>query len=170
MGLYQSPLSALPSFLDVLALRIEETGAKIRRDKLPIVWGDGLLLTQLYQNLIANALKFAGDAPPDIHLTAVEENGRTVFGVADRGIGLRPEYGDQIFQPFKQLHSRTEYEGAGIGLAICRRIVERHDGEIWVETELGQGAHFRFTLPATHECECENAVSREGVAALSAGA
>jgi PAS domain S-box-containing protein len=151
--------------LDVLALRIEETGATIRRDKLPIVWGDGLLLTQLYQNLIANALKFAGDAPPDIHLTASEENGRMVFGVADRGIGLKPEYADQIFQPFKQLHSRTEYEGAGIGLAICRRIVERHDGEIWVESELGEGAHFRFTLPDKHQCECENAANRECAAA-----
>jgi PAS domain S-box-containing protein len=151
--------------LDVLALRIEETGAKIRRDKLPIVWGDSLLLTQLYQNLIGNALKFAGDAPPDIHLTASEEKGRWVFGVADRGIGLKPEYADQIFQPFKQLHSRTEYEGAGIGLAICRRIVERHDGAIWVESELSEGAHFRFTLPEKHQCDCESAPSRECAAA-----
>ena len=87
------------------------------------------------------------DEPPNIELTV--EDGRAdgfMLGVRDRGIGMKPEYCEQIFSPFKRLHGRHEYEGTGIGLAICRKIVERHAGRIWVESELGQGAHFRFTI------------------------
>ena len=132
--------------LEALAMRVKETVAKITRDELPEVWGDSTLLTQFYQNLIGNALKFSGEQPPVIRLTAEEREGSMVFGVKDNGIGIEPKYAQQIFQPFRRLHSRTEYEGSGIGLAICRKIVERHGGEIWVESEPQKGAHFRFTL------------------------
>ncbi len=132
--------------LTVLSDRVAETGAEVARDPLPTVVGDPMLLTQLYQNLIGNALKFRGDRPPRIRLTAAQEEGAWVLGVADRGIGMKPEYAEQIFLPFKRLHGRTEYPGTGIGLAICKKAVESHGGRIWVESALGQGAHFRFTL------------------------
>jgi PAS domain S-box-containing protein len=132
--------------LDVLAMRVKETGAEIGRDDLPEVWGDFVSLTQLYQNLIGNALKFSGEQRPIIRLTLEERNGDWIFGVKDNGIGIEPKYAHEIFKPFKRLHGRAEYEGSGIGLAICRKIVERHGGKIWVESELGKGAHFRFTI------------------------
>ena len=132
--------------LETLAMRVKETGATITRDELPEVWGDSTLLTQVYQNLIGNALKFSGEQPPVIRLTAEGRKGLMVFGVKDNGIGIEPKYAQQIFQPFRRLHSRAEYEGSGIGLAICRKIVERHGGRIWVESEPQKGAHFRFTL------------------------
>jgi len=132
--------------LEALAMRMKETGAQVTRDELPEVWGDLTLLTQLYQNLIGNALKFCGDQPPVIRLTAEERDGTPVFGVKDNGIGIESKYIEQIFQPFRRLHSRAQYEGSGIGLAICRKIVERHGGKIWVESEPGKGAYFRFTI------------------------
>ena len=132
--------------LEALALRVKETGAQITRDKLPEVWADSTLLTELYQNLIGNALKFSGEQHPVIQLTVEDREGDQIFGVKDNGIGIEPKYAQQIFQPFRRLHGRAEYEGSGIGLAICRKIVERHGGEIWVDSEPGQGAHFRFTI------------------------
>jgi len=132
--------------LEALALRVKETGAQITRDKLPEVWGDSTLLTELYQNLIGNALKFSGDQPPIIRLTFEEREGDQIFGVKDNGIGIEPKYAQQIFKPFRRLHDRAEYEGSGIGLTICRRIVERHRGKIWVDSEPGKGAHFLFTI------------------------
>jgi signal transduction histidine kinase len=133
--------------LEALAMRVKETGAQIMRDKLPDVWGDSTLLTQLYQNLIGNALKFSGDQRPIIQLTFEEREGAQVFGVKDNGIGIEPNYAREIFKPFRRLHGRAEYEGSGVGLAICRKIVGRHGGKIWVESEPGKGAHFRFTFP-----------------------
>ena len=132
--------------LEALAIRVKETGAKISRDKLPDVWGDSTLLTQLYQNLIGNALKFIGDYPPIIQLTFEEKEEDRIFGVKDNGIGIESKYAQQIFKPFVRLHGRAKYEGSGIGLAICHKIVERHGGKIWVESEPGKGAHFRFTM------------------------
>lgn len=132
--------------LETLALRVGETGAVISRDPLPEVLGDATLLTQLYQNLINNALKYC-DGVPHIHLSVERKNGEWLLGVRDDGIGIDPEYAEQIFKPFKRLHGREKYEGTGIGLAICRKVVERHGGKIWVESEEGAGAHFRFTLP-----------------------
>jgi PAS domain S-box-containing protein len=132
--------------LEALAIRMKETAAQVTRDELPEVWGDSTLLTQLYQNLIGNALKFCGDQPPVIRLTAEEQDGSLIFGVKDNGIGMESKYAHQIFQPFRRLHGRGKYEGSGIGLAICRKIVERHGGKIWVDSELGKGAHFRFTI------------------------
>ena len=128
-------------------MRVKGTGARIERDPLPEIWGDSILLTQLYQNLIGNALKFSGDQRPIIQLTFEQKNGEQIFGVNDNGIGIEPKYAQEIFKPFRRLHGRAEYEGSGIGLAICRKIIERHGGKIWVESEKGKGAHFRFTLP-----------------------
>jgi PAS domain S-box-containing protein len=132
--------------LEALAMRVKETGARVKRDKLPSVWGDSTLLTQLYQNLIGNAMKFSGDHRPIIELTFEEREGCQVFGVKDNGIGIDSRYAREIFKPFSRLHGRTEYEGSGVGLAICRKIVERHGGKIWVESEPGKGSHFRFTF------------------------
>lgn len=140
---------AVDRAVDALSLRIRETGATISRDPLPEVWGDSALLTQLYQNLLGNALKFlTAGKPPQIHLTAQKQGEEWVLGVQDNGIGIKPEYAEQIFQPFKRLHGRGKYEGSGIGLAVCRKVMERHHGRIWVESEEGQGAHFKFALPA----------------------
>ncbi len=134
--------------LDALALRIQETGTQIVRVPLPQVRGDPTLLAQLYQNLIGNAIKFVDHVKPHIQLTVEHLNGEWIFGVKDNGIGIKPEYAGQIFQPFKRLHGRGEYEGSGIGLAVCRKVIDRHRGRIWVESEEGQGAHFKFVVQA----------------------
>lgn len=133
--------------LDALAARVAETGATITRDALPVVLGDGTLLTQLYQNLIGNALKFHGQAAPRIHVLAEQTPAGWLLGVRDNGIGVPPQYAEQIFSPFKRLHGRDAYEGTGIGLSICRRAVDRHGGRIWCEPAPGGGAQFLFTLP-----------------------
>ena len=146
---------AVDRALDVLAVRVQESGALIERERLPEVWGDPSLLTQLYQNLICNALKFVDGATPQVRLTAARVDGGWVFGVKDNGIGIRPEHAEQIFQPFKRLHGRGEYEGSGIGLAVCRKVVERHRGRLWVESEEGLGAHFKFVLAARAACGAE---------------
>ena len=104
------------------------------------------MLTQLYQNLLSNALKFIGANRPLIRLTAERINGQLTLGVRDNGIGVEPRYAEQIFAPFKRLHGRGEYQGTGIGLAICAKTVERHGGKIWVESKTGKGAHFKFTI------------------------
>jgi signal transduction histidine kinase len=132
--------------LETLALRIAEKGAVVTRDPLPEVMGDATLLTQLYQNLISNAIKY-NENSPCIHLDAQRDKDAWTLGVRDNGIGINPEYAEQIFLPFKRLHGRGQYEGTGIGLAICRKAVERHHGRIWVESGEGRGAWFRFSLP-----------------------
>jgi len=132
-----------------LAVSIEEKQAHIERDALPEVTGDSALLVELYQNLIGNALKY-NENRPEIRITAAREGGRWVFGVQDNGIGIDPAYAKQIFAPFKRLHPRGRYPGTGIGLAICRKVAEVHNGVIWVESSEGQGAHFRFTLGAAN--------------------
>lgn len=137
---------AVDRALEALEMRIAESAAAINRVPLPTVSGDLTLLSQLYQNLIGNALKFVDNQSPEISLTAEQIEGAWVFGVRDNGIGIDPQYRDQIFHPFKRLHGRGQYEGSGIGLSICRKVVERHNGRIWVESEEGKGAHFRFTL------------------------
>ncbi len=136
--------------IEALSGRIEETDAWITCDPLPKIWGDPTMITQLYQNLIGNALKFIpDDRRPEVHLTVAEVDGRTVFGVRDNGIGIKPEYMDQVFVPFKRLHGRTEYAGTGIGLSICRKTIERHQGSLWGESQLGKGSHFKFTIGNT---------------------
>ena len=102
---------------------------------------------QLLQNLITNAIKFHGDQPPRIHLSARQEGQEWVIAVRDHGIGFDPQYAEGIFKVFQRLHTKEEYPGTGIGLAICKKIVERHGGRIWAESEPGQGATFYFTIP-----------------------
>jgi light-regulated signal transduction histidine kinase (bacteriophytochrome) len=128
---------------------IEESGATVEHDPLPVVHADPTQLGQLLHNLIANALRFRGDAPPRVYVGAryAPDANEWVFEVNDNGIGIAPEYFDRIFIIFQRLHGRDEYPGTGIGLAICKKIVERHGGRIWVESEPGQGATFFFTLP-----------------------
>ena len=106
-------------------------------------------MAQLFQNLLGNALKFRGKAPPKIHVDARREGDCRQFSVRDNGIGIAPQFQDRIFDVFRRLHTRQQYRGTGIGLAICKKIVDRHGGRIWVrESEPGKGATFHFTLPA----------------------
>jgi len=124
-----------------------ESGATIRRAQLPSVAADGFQLGQLFQNLIGNAMKFRGDRPPEIEIAVRRAGAEWIFSVADNGIGIEPKYIEQLFIVFKRLHTRAEYPGTGIGLAICKKVVERHGGRIWVESEPGRGTTFFFTLP-----------------------
>lgn len=127
---------------------IVEQRGRVTVDPLPVVLGDATELTQLFQNLIANALKFHGPEPPEVHVSAREEQGQWVFSVRDNGIGIHPKDFQRIFVIFQRLHTAEEYPGTGIGLALCRKIVERHGGRIWVESAPGRGSTFFFTLPS----------------------
>ncbi len=139
--------SVLAEVLANLMVAIAESGAVVTRDALPTLSGDATQLTQLFQNLIGNALKFRGDRPPKIHVGAVRKHGEWRFSVADNGIGMEPQYFERVFLVFQRLHTRKEYQGTGIGLAICKKVVERHGGRIWAESEPGLGATFCFTIP-----------------------
>jgi PAS domain S-box-containing protein len=138
----------LARVLGDLRLGIREQGAEVTHEALPTVHGDAGQLGLVLQNLIGNALKFRSAAPPRIHLTTRREGAQWVFSVRDNGIGIEPQYRERIFQVFQRLHPRSAYPGTGIGLAICKKIIERHGGRMWVESERGQGATFCFTLPA----------------------
>jgi PAS domain S-box-containing protein len=130
-----------------LRVAIEEGKAVITHDPLPPIIADESQIVQLFQNLLGNAIKFHGKEPPRIHVSARQENNEWVFSIRDNGIGIAPEYFDRVFVIFQRLHGREEYSGTGTGLAICKRIVERHDGRIWVESELNKGSTFYFTIP-----------------------
>jgi chemotaxis family two-component system sensor kinase Cph1 len=130
---------------------IEESAAVITHDALPTIVVDESQLMQVFQNLVGNAIRFRADTPPVIHVGAQRRDGEWLFSVSDNGIGIEPQYHDRIFIIFQRLHPRDEYPGTGIGLALCKRIVERHGGRIWVESELGQGATFSFTIPVREE-------------------
>jgi PAS domain S-box-containing protein len=138
----------LARVLEDLRLMLHEQAAEVTHDPLPVVHGDAGQLGLVLQNLIGNALKFRSAAPPRIHVGARREGTQWVFWVRDNGIGIAPQHRDRIFHVFQRLHTRSEYPGTGIGLAICQKIVEQHGGRIWVESEAGQGATFFFTLPA----------------------
>jgi light-regulated signal transduction histidine kinase (bacteriophytochrome) len=137
---------ALDRALINLHIAIGETKASITTDDLPKVFADVVQLTQLFQNLIANAIKFRGSEAPKIHISATPKDGKWVFKVEDNGIGLDSQYGEKIFNIFQRLHG-AEFPGTGIGLALCKRIIERHGGKIWVESEIGKGSSFYFTIP-----------------------
>ncbi|MDO8567634.1 MAG: ATP-binding protein, partial [Dehalococcoidales bacterium] len=138
---------SLSQALDNLTMRIKESGAAVTHDPLPVVYGDSGQITQVFQNLIDNAIKFHGEKPPRIHISAQAKEGECVCSVRDNGIGIDPQYNGKLFALFQRLHTRREYPGTGIGLAICKRIVERHGGKIWVKSEPGAGATFYFTIP-----------------------
>jgi two-component system, sensor histidine kinase and response regulator len=127
---------------------IDETGAAIVSDELPVVFGDPMRLSQVFKNLIGNAIKYRGENAPGIQVSAKEHNSEHVICIRDNGIGIDPKYFDNIFVLFKRLHGR-ELAGSGVGLAICKQIVENHGGRIWVESEPGVGSSFCFTLPKT---------------------
>jgi signal transduction histidine kinase len=136
--------------LSNLNASIEENDATVTHDELPVVVADEGQLIQLFQNIISNSIKFRkGDVRPKVHISAHkdEDMNEYVFSIADNGIGIEPQYFNRIFEVFKRLHTRVEYKGTGIGLSISKRIIERHDGRMWVESEFGKGSVFYFTIP-----------------------
>ncbi|MEV4803650.1 ATP-binding protein [Nonomuraea sp. NPDC049421] len=146
------PGAALDRALDNLSATIEDTGATVTRDELPPVMGNHLQLTQLFQNLIENAVKFRSEEPPRVHIGVRRDGDMWEFSCSDNGIGVEAKYADRIFLIFQRLHARDVYPGTGIGLALCRKIVEYHGGQLWLDGEDtepgGHGATFRWTLPA----------------------
>jgi light-regulated signal transduction histidine kinase (bacteriophytochrome) len=126
---------------------MEESGAQVTWDALPQVTAAELQLVQLFQNLVGNAIKYRGDRVPQIHVSAQSTETEWIFSVADNGIGIERKYFDRVFVIFQRLHGRGEYEGTGIGLAICKRILQQQGGRIWLESEPGVGSKFYFSLP-----------------------
>jgi signal transduction histidine kinase len=126
---------------------IKESGAVITHDPLPTVMADALQLEQVFRNLVGNAIKFHGEQPPQIHVSVEQRGDEWLFSVRDNGIGIDSQYADRIFTIFERLHATKDYPGTGIGLAICKKVVERHGGRIWVESQAGTGATFYFTIP-----------------------
>jgi light-regulated signal transduction histidine kinase (bacteriophytochrome) len=130
-----------------LQAAIDQSKTVITVDPLPQVNVDPTQLTQLFQNLISNAIKFHSQEPPQIHISVRDDDGKWLFSVRDNGIGMEPQYLERIFIIFQRLHGRAEYPGTGIGLAVCKKIVERHGGTLWVESQPDRGSTFYFTLP-----------------------
>ncbi|HZA23664.1 MAG TPA: ATP-binding protein [Dehalococcoidia bacterium] len=117
------------------------------------MWGDTTQLMQVFQNIIGNAIKFCAQEVPQIHVSAQQSEKEWLISVEDNGIGIAPQLHRRIFEIFQRLHGRAEYSGTGLGLALCQRIIERHGGRIWVESDLGQGSTFYFTLPLAESTE-----------------
>ncbi|HEY3491236.1 MAG TPA: ATP-binding protein [Candidatus Deferrimicrobiaceae bacterium] len=154
--------AALDQALENLNVSIAESGAEIRRDPLPVVSVDEKQLVRVFQNLIGNAIKFRGPVAPRIRVLAAGDGKEWVLSVQDNGIGIEPKYFERIFLLFQRLHRRDDYSGTGIGLAICKKIIERRGGRIWVESEFGRGTTFHFSLPAAEpEPETETELERE---------
>jgi len=141
----------LTNSLEDLHATIRENEATVTHDPLPFVRMDEVHLRQVFENLLSNAIKYRSDQPPRVHVSAEISDNYWRFSVQDSGIGIEPAYQEQIFGIFKRLHGREKYSGSGIGLALCKRIVERYGGKIWVKSEVDQGATFFFTVPGT-EC------------------
>ena len=147
-----------------LGQAIRESGARIILEELPLVHANETAMVRLVQNLIANAIKYRTDTPPVIHISASRRKQDSTFSIRDNGIGIAPEYTQKIFEPFQRLHGRADYEGSGLGLAACRRIVEALNGTIWVESKGGEGSTFFFTIPQEANPD-QKAPAREGDAA-----
>jgi light-regulated signal transduction histidine kinase (bacteriophytochrome) len=138
---------ALQQALTNLSGAIEDSAAQVTHDPLPRVLADEIQLVQLFQNLIGNAIKYQRPGVPRVHISAARDGEKKwIFAVEDNGLGIAPEYFERIFGVFQRLHKRDEFAGTGIGLAICKKIVERHGGTIWVESQPGKGSTFRFAL------------------------
>lgn len=138
---------ALAQALTNLRTATTETRAEITNDELPEVSADASQLARVFQNLLSNAIKYRGPDDPRIHVSAYERGNEWVFSVTDNSMGIDPKHQERIFTIFQRLHSQQEYTGTGMGLSMCKRIVERHGGDMWVESEPGKGAIFYFTLP-----------------------
>ncbi len=151
--------AVMADVLQTLAPAIQESGAVVTHDALPVVWADRTQLAQVFQNLVGNAIKFRGKEPPVVSVQAEKTTHRWQFSVNDNGIGIAPEFAENIFVVFQRLHARTEYPGNGIGLAICKKIVERNGGKIWVESQPGSGSSFKFNLPCHGPDQAEGAPS-----------
>ena len=136
---------------DGLGSALAEADGRVQIGDLPTVRGEQTLLTAVFQNLIANAVKFRSDAPPDVRIHATADDGEWTITCADNGIGIDPEYAERVFVIFQRLHAKDRYGGTGIGLAMCRKIVEYHGGTIWLEETAGPGTTFHFTMPMTEE-------------------
>ncbi|RXA20756.1 PAS domain S-box protein, partial [Methanosarcina sp. MSH10X1] len=130
-----------------LEISIKENEASVSYGTLPVVMADSMQLAQVFQNLISNAIKFRSEKVPEIEISAKKKADKWLFSVRDNGIGIDPKFSQRIFEVFKRLHKKEDYPGTGIGLSICKKIIERHGGRIWVESELGNGSVFYFTLP-----------------------
>ena len=130
-----------------LNFAIRDSQAIVTHDELPIIVGVESQVVQIFQNLIGNAIKYRGDRIPQVHVSAASRNREWVFSVADNGIGIDPKYFERIFVIFQRLHGREAYQGTGIGLAICKRILQQQGGRIWVESEPAKGSVFHFSLP-----------------------
>ena len=139
--------AVLKEALSNLRASLEESKATVIHDELPILNVDPTQLGQVFQNLVGNAIKFSGGRPPIIRITATLRDGEWTFIIADNGIGVEPQYFERIFRVFQRLHTRKQYHGTGIGLAICKKVIERHGGRIWIESVVGQGSTFYFTIP-----------------------
>lgn len=144
-------LEALQYAIANLQWEIEQNEAIITHDELPKVMADPEQLTLIFQHLLNNAIKFHSKTPIQIHVSAIHQTDRWEFSVRDNGIGIAPEFSDRLFKLFQRLHPQERYPGTGIGLAICKKLIERHGGHIWVKSEIGEGATFSFTLPAASE-------------------
>jgi light-regulated signal transduction histidine kinase (bacteriophytochrome) len=141
----------LADALSTLENVVKESGAVVTADVLPRLSVNPRMVAMVFQNLISNALKFRRDEKPEVHIGVRRVEGEWVFSVRDNGIGIDRRHFDRLFQVFQRLHARGDYPGTGIGLAICKKVVERHHGRIWVESELGKGSTFSFTLPENPE-------------------
>ncbi len=169
-GLSQEPVDlgvALDQALRQLAVTLEDSGAQVTRDALPVVPGDGGLLVQLFQNLVGNAVKFRSEAAPRVHIGSRSQGEFVEVSCTDNGIGIEPQYADRIFVIFQRLHAKEAYDGTGIGLALCKKIVEHHGGRIWLDATVTTGSTFVFTLPAMMGQE---SAPRSGPAAVPAPA
>ncbi len=155
--------AVMEEVLGSLGSAIQESGAVVTHEKLPEVWANRTQMAQVFQNLIGNAIKFRGKEPPAISVEAEKAGQQWLFSVSDNGIGIAPEYAENVFVVFQRLHARTEYPGNGIGLAICKKVVERNGGKIWVEARAGhdsdhssdRGSVFKFTMPCDGPAEKE---------------
>ncbi|MGA9507162.1 MAG: ATP-binding protein [Candidatus Sulfotelmatobacter sp.] len=161
--------AVMQEVLQTLSAAIAESGAVISYSELPQLHGDRTQFGQLFQNLIGNAIKFRGQEPPKISVQAENKDEQWWFDVCDNGIGIAPENAEKVFEVFHRLNARTEYPGNGIGLAICKKIIERYGGRIWVEPQSGSGSRFKFTLPVQCSGEGKGTVNEIGTAITVGG-
>jgi light-regulated signal transduction histidine kinase (bacteriophytochrome) len=145
----------MQEILQSLDPAIRESGASVTYGALPVLWANRSQMTQVLQNLIANAIKFRGPEPPAISVQAEAAGDHWLFRVSDNGIGIAPEHAENVFVVFQRLHTRAEYPGNGIGLAVCKKIIEHCGGKIWVESKPGCGSTFKFTMSCDRPAEAE---------------